>query len=330
MSQIKNFKKYIISSIILILTLITGMFYGVLMHRNELFPYDQIMGAYYYLIADTYGPWSIGVYEGATPFNLTEKNSTNNPVLTGKSVTDIDAVFVADPFMLIKDEKYYLFFEAMNRGSGKGEIGFAESPDGKTWHYKKIIITEKFHLSYPYVFEWGNNYYLIPESGNDLSVRLYKATVFPEKWEFIGNLLHGDNYLDPSIFRYNDEWWMFVCNGNKNLDLYYSKDLITGWTPHPKNPIIRDNKNISRPGGRVFLNNGKMFRLTQDDLPTYGIQVFAFEITKLNEFSYEEKMVSPLPIVTKTGTGWNAAGMHNVDPHKVRERWISVVDGRNK
>jgi hypothetical protein len=149
-------------------------------------------------------------------------------------------------------------------------------------------------------------------------------------WEYVGNIMSGAFYTDPSIFRYKNKWWMFVCTENYDLDLYYSEHLLTGWKPHPMNPIIKQNMNISRPGGRVFVYNDQLYRLTQDDSPCYGIQVFAFEITKLSERSYEEKIASEVPIVTKTGSGWNAAGMHNVDPHKVGSKWISVVDGKNK
>ena len=114
------------------------------------------------------------------------------------------------------------------------------------------------------------------------------------------------------------------------MDLYYSEDLLKGWVPHPMNPIVKHNGNIARPGGRVFFCNDKLYRLTQDDFPKYGIQVFAFEITELTEKSYTEKMVSEEAVVTGTSVGWNATGMHNVDPHKVEKGWIAAVDGRSK
>lgn len=324
-------KRHLTYSILLIITLIAGIFFGIIIHKYEIFPYGYIKKAYHYSTQETYGPWSIGIYEGPTPFNLSDPEEISNPVLTGKDVDDIDARFVADPFMLFKNGKYSMFFEVLNRETNQGDIGYAESEDGKNWDYKKIIIDEKFHLSYPYIFEWDNNYYLIPESHEDFSVRLYKAISFPIKWEYIGNLLSGYSYVDPSIFRYKDKWWMFVSTEKSSvLNLYYSENLLTGWQSHPMNPIVKLDKNISRPGGRVIVYNDKLYRLTQDDDPSYGIQVFAFEITELTEKTYEEKMVSETPVVTKTGNGWNAAGMHHVDPHKVGNKWISVVDGRNK
>ena len=310
----------------------TGIIYGILIYRHNFSPYEYIGKVYYFLIQKVIpvSPWEIGIYEGPTPFDLSDPEHISNPVLTRRDITDVNARFVADPFMIIENEKYTMFFEVLNHETNLGHISYAESTDGKQWEYKRIIIDEPFHLSYPYVFQWNDDYYLIPESGEDLSVRLYRAVSFPDKWEYLGNLISGHNYLDPSIFQYNDMWWLFVSSGEGVLNLYYSIDLLKGWRPHPKNPIVRFNKNISRPGGRVFTHGGKIYRLTQDCGPSYGFQVFAFEITKLTEEFYEEKIASEKPIVTSTGKGWNAGRMHHVDLHKVGDRWVGSVDGRSK
>ncbi len=334
-------RKHLTNSALLIVTLMVGIIYGIAIHRHEVFPYGIIKMAYHHLIQkdrddenendNAYGPWSIGIYEGFTPFNLVDPEDISNPVLTGKDVVDIDARFVADPFMLSKNGKYYMFFEVLNRETNQGDIGYAESTDWKHWEYRKIIIDETFHLSYPYVFEWDDDYYMIPESYNDLSVRLYKAASFPDKWEYVGNLLTGYRYVDPSIFRYNDKWWLFVTTpSNDILNLYYSSNLLGEWKPHPMNPIVKFDKNIARPGGRVITHNDRLYRLTQDDYPSYGIQVFAFEITELTEKSYVEKIVSEKPVVNMTGKGWNAAGMHHVDLHKIGDKWMAIVDGKNR
>ena len=49
-----------------------------------------------------YGPWSIGIYKGFTPFDLADPEDIINPVLTSLNVIDVDAGFLADPFMLYK------------------------------------------------------------------------------------------------------------------------------------------------------------------------------------------------------------------------------------
>jgi hypothetical protein len=326
-------KRYLFNSVLLTTVFALGVIYGIVTYKDTIGPHGIIKMVYFNLIKqiDPYGPWSIGVYEGLTPFELVTPKNVSNPILTGKDVIDVDASFVADPFMLFRDGKYTMFFEVLNRETNQGDIGYAVSEDGQDWEYRNIVIDEPFHLSYPYVFEWENDYYLIPESNQDFSVRLYKAVSYPEKWEYVGNLLTGYRYVDPSLFRHGDKWWLFVTTPqNDLLNLYYSSDLLGEWKPHPMNPIVKNDKNIARPGGRVITHNNRVYRMTQDDYPSYGMQVFAFEITRLTENSYAEKIVSEKPVVTMTGKGWNAAGMHHVDLHKIGERWVAVVDGRNR
>ncbi len=311
-----------------------GMIYGLLIQKYNIFPYYYIKNLYSYFRgansdSDSYGLWSIGIYSGTTPFVLEDLSEISNPVLTGNDVDDIDAEFVADPFIVGSNDQYYMFFEVMNRKTKQGDIGYAKSDNGLTWKYSGIVLDESFHLSYPYVFENKGNYYLIPSSGNDLSVRLYVASPFPEKWQYVGNLLSGHHYIDPSIVNYDDRWWLFASvPSSDSLNLFYSDELREGWTSHPMNPIIKSNKNISRPGGRVVVHNNRVYRLTQDDHPYYGIQVFCYEITNLSTSSYKEHLHMEKPVVSKTGRGWNSSGMHHVDPHKIGERWIVAVDGR--
>lgn len=321
--------------ILFLITFITGLLYGGAIIEYKIFPFGYIKKALNseYNTSKPYGTWSIGIYKGTTPFNLTDPKEISNPVLTARDVTDMDAVFVADPFIVFDKGKFFIFFEVMNRATNKGNIGYAESQDGIRWNYRKIILDKKFHLSCPYVFEWENSYYMTPESADDFSVRLYKAVSFPEKWEYLGNILSGYRNADPSVFRYDDTWWMFVSAGDHNvLNLYFSKDLLTGWQPHPMNPIIKFNGHISRPAGRVIVDNNRIYRFTQDDEPTYGHQVFAFEITELSEKSYRENLVSNAPILTNSGKDgeWNGGGMHQLDAHKINNEWIAAVDGRKR
>ena len=108
--------------------------------------------------------WSIGVWDGPSPLELREPSSGPNPVLTARHVKDVRATFVADPFMLRNDSRWYMFFEVMEARSRRGTIGVATSPDARTWTYEKIVLREPFHLSYPYVFQSGSDFFMVPES----------------------------------------------------------------------------------------------------------------------------------------------------------------------
>ncbi|MDD5697194.1 MAG: hypothetical protein PHH77_01135 [Victivallaceae bacterium] len=322
-------KKLFIFSASFLFLLMVAVIYGALLQKYKIFPYNSVKALYEVLGNEEAGPWSIGIYEGTSPFDLVSPPDIANPVLTGQTCSD--ALFVADPFIAVRDEKFYLFFERVNKADNKGDIAYAESPDARHWEYKGIVISEKFHLSYPYVFAWKGDYYLIAESHHDLSVRLYQAEKFPDRWKYVKNLLSGYSFVDPSIFRYNNKWWMFVSTPASNImNLYYSDDLLGRWKPHPMNPIIKFDEHTSRCGGRVIIYHGKPLRFAQDDAPYYGIRIWAFEITELSETKYAEKPASKKPIVTRSGKGWNAAGMHHVDLHQLKGKWIAAVDGKSQ
>ena len=47
-----------------------------------------------------HGKWSIGIFTGSSPFDLSADDSASNPVICAADVTDGQANFVADPFMV--------------------------------------------------------------------------------------------------------------------------------------------------------------------------------------------------------------------------------------
>jgi hypothetical protein len=273
--------------------------------------------------------WSIGIYTGTSPLSLDPAKNIINPVITAKNITDVPAKFVADPFMIKVKSTWYMFFEVMTTISKRGEIGCATSDDGFCWKYRQVVLKESFHLSYPYVFEWEGECYMIPESYESRSIRLYKSNDFPTKWSLVKILLQGKDFVDSSIFHFQNMWWLFTTSTKNNtLYLYYSDKLTGVWKEHPKSPVIIDNSHIARPCGRVVQLNGHVIRYTQDDATTYGKKVMAFEITELTTTKYAEKPVEENPILQANRTGWNAKGMHHIDPHQIEKNdWIACVDG---
>lgn len=323
-------KKKIVFSVIILLLIASSGLFGILIGKRQSFPFHHLKSAKDFILNTKAHWWSIGIYSGNSPLNIKAPANIKNPVLTAKDITDIKAQFVADPFIVKTDSIFYVFFEAYNLKTEQGDIGCAESKDGYHWKYKQIVLDEPFHLSYPYVFKWNNEYYLIPESHQDLSVRLYKGTGFPFKWKYTGDLLKGYHFVDPQIVYYNNLWWLFVTTTeDDDLNLYYSKNLTGPWTQHPMSPIIKRNKHIARGGGRILEYNGKLYRYTQDCFPTYGIQVFAFEITEITETNFKEKAISDSPVVSGIrNNDWNSIGMHTVDPVMISNNtWIAAVDG---
>jgi hypothetical protein len=242
----------------------------------------------------------------------------------------VPARFVADPFMLKVDGLWNMFFEVLNQLNNLGEIGLATSRDGLVWQYRQIVLREPFHLSYPYVFLWQNDYYMIPETLGANAVRLYRATRFPTEWVLVQDLIPSAQ-ADPSIFRWEDRWWLFTCPKpyqHDTLALYYTDNLTAPWTEHPRSPLISGNRSIARPGGRVLQHDGQLIRFTQDCVPIYGKQLRAFAVTELNSTAYTEHEVAQSPVLVPEGDGWNATGMHHVDAHRLDDgTFLACVDG---
>jgi acetyltransferase-like isoleucine patch superfamily enzyme len=276
--------------------------------------------------------WAIGIYVGPNPCAFSSPPNVSNPVLSGDDVSDVPALFVADPFMVRHTLGWHMLFEVMNQETHKGEIGWATSVNGYQWKYQRIVLREPFHLSYPYVFEWQNQYYMIPESHKAGSIRLYRAIHFPNEWALVATLLQGHGFADSSIFRYRDKWWLLSETNPEikfdTLRLYYADTLYGPWHEHPQSPIVEGNPHIARPAGRVLVLPDRVIRYAQDCYPVYGTQVSAYEITELTTSSYCEKLLCAAPVLSGSGVGWNAGGMHHIDPHWTDDgSWLACVDG---
>jgi uncharacterized repeat protein (TIGR02543 family) len=259
--------------------------------------------------------------------------ATTEPVLTASMVTDRTSVtFVADPCLFYEGNTWYMFFEVnQNNNVADSDIGLATSTNGLQWTYQHIVLDETFHLAHPYVFKWNGDYYMIPDTYDQNTVKLYKATSFPNNWVFVANLVSGSGYTDTCIFRYNNMWWLFTSGYSNNMDLYYSTNLTdpSSWHAHPMNPIISSDTSKARSVDSVVFNGNTIIRLAQKDDVVYGQSVRAFQVDTLTTTSYHETEISQSPLIQASGSGWNKDGMHTLDPWYTGNRWIVAVDGVN-
>jgi beta-xylosidase len=276
--------------------------------------------------------YAIGVLRGTEPLSLQEPDEISNPVIHTATVTDMDAGLVADPFWIRHEDVWWMFFEAYNNHARKGEIACARSADGMRWTYVGRVLRERFHLSYPQLFRHGGEMYLIPESAEAESVRLYRALEFPRRWRAERTLLRG-KYVDPSVFEADGRWWMLAMRNEGevaeyDLHLFWAEAITGPWHAHRQNPIVRGDDSRARPAGRVVVQGDRIIRFSQVCRPQYGTAVRAWRITELSPERYEEELVGPDPLLTGSGTGWNADGMHHIDAMRLEEdRWLACVDG---
>ncbi len=274
--------------------------------------------------------WTIGIVTGTSPFDFPPAQRRGNPVLRAEDVTDVPAKFVADPFLMRNADTWQLFFEVYNLATDQGDLALATSHNGQDWKYQGLIIDEPFHLSYPYVFQWQDDTYLIPESYEAGQVRLYQADNYPTGWRFAGTLIDNQELVDPSIVRFEDRWWLFATGpGNDTLRLFFADELLGPWQEHPQSPIVAGNPHIARSSGRILVLDDRVYRYTMDVDPPVGThQVWAMEITTLTPAAYAERKAREEPILKPSGTGWNAQAMHQIDPWPIAQnRWLAAVDG---
>ena len=118
------------------------------------------------------------------------------------------------------------------------------------------ILRAPHHLSYPFVLRDGGQTFMIPESSEAGRVELWAAADFPTGWTRAAVLLEGVTAVDASVMRHGGMYWMWVnqsFEGGRLDDetfLYFSDRLETGWTPHPRNPVVSDARRHVQPGGR--------------------------------------------------------------------------------
>jgi len=267
--------------------------------------------------------WNIGIYRGSAPFDLAEIE--NNPALTAKSIASRKVDYIADPFLVQTSSGFYMFFELVDAFSGKGKIAVAGSEEGADWDFIGEVLEESFHLSFPFVFQYEGEWYMIPESAADRSIRLYRAENFPRDWRFEEKLLEGGSFKDSSVVKKDNNWFLWSYEEG-DLRLYYSPTLISGnWREHPQSPV--DEGRYARPGGSIFEYDNRLFRFIQDSYPVYGSKLLVNEISKLSPGEYEEKE-HIANFIEPGGAGWKNERVHHIDlVENNRGEWLAAVDG---
>lgn len=236
------------------------------------------------------------------------------------------AATTADPFIFAAPDGLHLFFEVWDTARGRGVIAHAHGSQPGVWSYDRVVLVEPWHLSYPHVFAWAGEVWMIPESRRANQVRLYSATEFPYGWTLERVLLDGQ-FADPTVIGQPDGWYLFSQRGLDELTLHYGESLLGPMRAHPRSPVRVGNRRVTRPAGPILHWQGRRYRVAQDGFPSYGSCVRALEILALDPEHYEERELAG-PVLQASGVGWNCRAMHHLDarPHPDGGCW-AAVDG---
>jgi len=231
--------------------------------------------------------------------------------------------FWADPFPVVHEGRHYIFLEELIYKREKAHLSVMEVRADGTWTEPVKVLERDYHLSYPFTFQWNGEWYLIPESGANRTVELYRAAEFPHRWELDRVLLTGVHAVDATLAEIGGTWWMFVniavpgASTWDELHLFHAPTPHGPWTPHQRNPVKSDVRN-ARPAGRVFQYEGAWYRPAQDCSVRYGYSVVVNRIERLDREEYREVPVSTIlpnwrPNIVATHTINAAGGLTVVD-----------------
>jgi hypothetical protein len=229
----------------------------------------------------------------------------------------------ADPFVIREGERTWIFIEEMEFANPRGVLAVIEAHRDGTWPAPVRILERPYHLSYPCVFRWDGAYWMVPETGGDRTVQLFRATDFPFRWELVQVLLRDIEAVDATPFEHGGRWWLYLTTPSSprvydELSIYHAETPLGPWLPHRRNPVLSDIVG-GRCGGRPFLRNGRLVRAAQDGAKRYGHAMELREIVTLTPDAWEERVLERILPDWAPGLG----GTHtlNVDGD------VTVIDG---
>jgi len=201
--------------------------------------------------------------------------------------------FLADPFVVKEDNRYFCFVEDYDCERRRGCISVYELQD-KTAVRLGAAITEPFHMSFPYLFRYNQKLYMCPETCEKGEIRLYENVKFPLQWKLSHVLMSNVVASDTMIFEKDGSWWLFTnidpveADCCSELHIFFSESPLTdAWTPHPENPIFIDSFK-ARNGGILF-DQGSIYRVAQkQEFGRYGKSTSINRIDVLTKQTYSE------------------------------------------
>ena len=248
-----------------------------------------------------------------------------------KTIPDKKGYWAADPFLFSDNGKTYLFAELYEEKVGLGRLGYSVY-DGKGFSDWHVVISEKYHLSYPNIFRYKDEIYIVPESSKNNTLYAYRAVEFPDKWEKINPpLINNRKLADTTFLEYNGNCLMFTYDieDYDNSKLYlYSVDG-NGLVEKYVDGYISDDVSAARPGGKFFEYNGDIIRVSQDCTGDYGVAVVFSKIEKCSENEYAEKKIERISPNDVTINKKSVSGIHTYNGNNELEVIDIHVKGFN-
>lgn len=257
-----------------------------------------------------------------------------------------DQYWYADPLLCEYQGRQVVFMECMDRKTGIGSIGYVDltENDGKNPHVR-IAIREKFHMSFPMTFRWGDDLYMLPETEMNDSLVLYRCTSFPNQWEKVVELLPGYKIVDTVVIKMEDKKVSFIGSEYEPEDLQRTRfcrfDLVKEeggisavWHGTDQDDYTYD----SRTAGEVIENCMIPLQRSTPGIYGYSIKFHSFSDSKIGKLR-REILPSDLHFVGKhrkllgTHTYSQSRDFEVIDVEYLvfnKDKWKNRIKGRLK
>ena len=208
----------------------------------------------------------------------------------------------ADPHILPDSDGELVMVEeyvnSARRSGRRGRIVLLRIGPSGAVSEARTVLERDGHLSYPCVFRFEDQLFLVPESGAESTVDVFRCRDYPWRWEFVGHAMSGVAAFDSTVFEHQGRWWLFSAvadhswlTPNDMLYAFSTSDPSHGpWVPHPMNPIVVDAR-CARPAGPFFRRDGRLYRPGQDCSRGYGSGIRISEVTELTPTRFSERHV---------------------------------------
>lgn len=201
-----------------------------------------------------------------------------------KQLFNENGCWYADPLFQNYKSCDALFLEKYDLHTKKGVIACSCLINGN-FESPKTIIEESFHMSFPMTFEWMGYLYMIPETSDDESIRIYECLKFPFEWKMKKRFLINKKIVDSVVLKINEDEISLlaseICLKNALKVRFFKYKINKKWELIEEE-VFNEKQNFNykdRNAGKVISENNKLILPTQESTNIdYGYSINFREI----------------------------------------------------
>ena len=212
-----------------------------------------------------------------------------------------DTFWYADPILVCCRGEEYLFMESFDMRTQLGSIALARFDENGKLSAPEVILQEPYHMSFPMVFSWNDDLYMIPETCGNRSLNLYRCEGDIHQWTLVRSFPVEEELVDTVVMACGADYVQLHCSALHEKDKFknrwqkfrivkdgeeYCLEAETAFNAR------KDYDNGYRMAGSLVREGGRVILPTQESTDIdYGAYLY------LNDFSGAD--VTNMPVLKK-------------------------------